>query len=84
MTQYSPTTTPEPWGVRMRRLEAETGGECSASTLSPPIYDPRIDALAREPWFREASEALHGAVRALRERGFRGTLNVPGGSIRVE
>jgi hypothetical protein len=35
-------STPEPWGTRMGRLEAETGGECSAgdSVLSRFIRDP--------------------------------------------
>lgn len=43
----SEPTTAEPWGARMGRLEAETGGECGAGALARDPETTREDIIMR-------------------------------------
>lgn len=50
---------------------------------TPPVYDPLIATLTIYPWFLEAHAAIDKAVQDLRAKGFKGTINVSGGSLHV-
>lgn len=49
----------------------------------PPVYDPKIAALATQPWFLEAHAAIEQAVQALRSKGVKGTLGFSGATLRL-
>lgn len=52
-------TTPDPWGARMGRLEAEIGGECGAGPLAATLWCVHVsgpDEVHAQP-SREEAEA---------------------------
>lgn len=53
------------------------------TTKPAPLYDPLIDALARQPWFIDAYNDINRAITSLEIQGFDGTLNFPGGVLHI-
>lgn len=67
----------------VEEIAEAVGGWEEPQPPPPPIYDPKVDALSQQAWFRDAYAAVHQAVIELQVHGFKGTINVPGGSLHV-